>query len=182
MSTETGGWRRPPDVSRPSAGKRCNIHELSYDGPAGAPCPACQLVYELQDTQQQLTQANAVRKKLVEENRMLKTIIDVKEAMTQAARVMELDDMLWVKEKLYEYKITKKLVLKTTHHMVGGKNHANGFIARSIGQEPEGYVCTSIGGAALAAAFDQACSLNGVANAMGLMCDALWELLPGGHR
>jgi hypothetical protein len=180
-----GGWKRPENVPqqvRAPAGVFCRVHNLTYDGPAGAPCPACDLLQEYKTAQAEIRQLRAVNQKLIKENRSLQGITDVKSQLSGAARVMETEDMLWIKEKLYEYKLTRKLVLKTTHYRKDGQQFANGFVSQVPGGEPDARVMTSIGGVALAAAYDEACSLHGTGRAMGLMADSLWELLPGGHR
>lgn len=167
----------------------CSTHLVSYYAPVNSPvhCPVCALEEEVEQVRTRYqTLANELemaRNKL----ERLQPQVDLVTAMRGALEVTEKDDLVWLKTQMYQYKIDKSVTLKVTHGKIAGSKRRrradterpNGFMALPRGGEPEGYLCTSIGGLAIADYFDEALHTVGSAQAMGMLLKAMWQVLPG---
>lgn len=168
----------------------CSNHHVTYYRAAGTAdtCPVCRLEGGYEGL---LAENQKLRNELslaVGELRRLKPQVDLTTAIRSALEIIGDDDFRWLKAQMYQYRQDKSVTLKVTHGTPAGakkkpkrgeKLPSNGFIAIPRQGDPEGYACTSLGGLAIAEYFDEACTVIGSAQAMGLMLKAMWKTLPG---
>lgn len=172
--------------SRPRDRKySCTRHYIDYDVPDGyrRQCPMCALELRLSSTQQELKESVNQLALLKEQNTRLQQQVDVVNAIRSALDVIDDNDLNFLKEVLYQWKIDRSISLKVTHGpKKRGKRQLpppNGFIAMPRGVDPWGHGCTSIGGMAIAGYYEEALNTVGSAKAMALMVRALSAYLPG---
>ena len=192
---------RPPAAARPVQGRAadqdapalatkysCSTHYVTYYMPNGerALCPACDAEKQTSDLREALKESQNRAERLHEENRKLRLQTDVVESIKDALDVTGHDDLMFLKEVLYRWKIDRSIALKVTHGTsLGSKKKKrdaqapNGFIAMPRGGEPEGYACSSLGGLAIAEYFEEALNTVGSAQAMILLVRAMAKQLPG---
>lgn len=166
----------------------CANHQVTYYVPANKrdkSCPVCELEAEVHLQRDMILKYESEITMLRRTNERMSAEVDLTSAMKGAVETLDIEDKIWLKEMLYQYKLDRSVVLKVTHGSPSGKSRrrdmktANGFIAVKRKGDPEGHTCTSIGGLALARYYAEACTTYGAAAAMDLMIKALWEFLPG---
>jgi hypothetical protein len=180
------------DMSAYGTKMACSQHLIEYYEPHGskAGCPMCgmergvdDLKVEILGLRQQLGQAE-------EKARRLESLNNVVTAMREAIEVLDDNDYLWLKTKLYQYKIDKSVTLKPTHGQLEGGRRIrrgetlppNGFMAMPRKGDPEAHLATSIGGLAMAEYLEEAIRVFGAGQAMGHMLRAWWKVLPGAQQ
>lgn len=168
----------------------CATHQVTYYVPANQKgrerCPVCHLEIENDELLEEIAKMRNERAMLIMNNERMKVEVDISSALTSAVEMLGEDDLIWLKENLYQYKLDKSVVLKVTHGAPLGQRTRkrdakapNGFIAMRRKGDPEGHTCSSIGGLAIARYYEQATSTYGAQQAMELMIKALWQFLPG---
>lgn len=100
--------------------------------------------------------------------------------MRDALDLINDDDRMFLKSVLYRWRKDKMIRLKVMHAEHEGERKAMGFIADTRVGEPEVYQCTSIGGLAVAALYEESLHVVGNADAMRTLLKAAQHLLPGG--
>lgn len=161
----------------------CSLHAISYHATSPA-CPLCDADKRVHDLQRALADVTNRLEILHDENKRLRVQTDVVEAMREALDVTGPDDLLFLKEVLYQWKIDRSIALKVTHGSLLRKRSRaklppNGFIAMPRGADPRGHVCNSLGGLAIAGYFEEALNTVGSAQAMILLVRAMAKHLPG---
>ena len=168
---------------------RCDLHLVDYYIPHGdvKRCPMCGMEKNYDDARAAVIQLEAELKVATSQLERLRVQVDIQTAIRSAIEVLDDYDYSWLKLQMYQYKVDKSVTLKVTHGKLpagkriprGDKMPANGFIVMPRNGDPEGHVCTSIGGVAMAEYFDEALTTVGSAQAMGIMLKAWWKALPG---
>lgn len=171
---------------------KCSTHLIEYHAPAGEParCPMCTLERNYDDVRAELLARQNELKVATGQLTRLQTQLDLQSAIRAAIEVLDVDDYLWLKVQMYQYKIDKSVMLKPTHGRLpngarlrrGEKLPANGFMTVPKRGDPEAHAATSLGGLAMAQYLDEAITCLGSAQAMGVMLKAWWKALPGAQR
>lgn len=159
---------------------KCSRCAIQYEIKTGAKadCPLCTQEIKTEQMRQALKEATKKLEYLEGQLRRLESQNDLRAAIKNALDLIEAEDLMFLKAVLYRWRQDKSIDLKVTHH---GKTHkANGFIAVPRRGEPEGHTCSSIGGVAVAALYDEALRSVGTAEAMRTLLKAAQHLLPGG--
>lgn len=161
----------------------CGIHNVAYRA-TQAGCPVCEAERDIKQMRAALKEVNGKLRVLSEENNKLRIQTDIVASIRQAASLLEDDDLMFLKEVLYQWRDEKSLGLKTTHGTRRGRRRAaaNGFIVMPRKGEPYGYACTSMGGIAIAQYFEEATNAVGPAQAMTYLSRGMAEHLPGSAR
>lgn len=162
----------------------CSTHGVTYLSFTPAPlCPVCDAEEQLRITQEAMQKIRNEVKLLHEQNKRLRAQTDVTEAIREALGIIGQEDLLWLKEVLYQWKIDRSVSLKVTHGKVApgrsSRKAPNGFIAMYRGRDPEGYLCKSVGGLAVAEYLEEGINTVGSAQAMILLVRAFAKELPG---
>lgn len=165
----------------------CATHQVTYYVPVNrkAGCPVCELDGEVAFLRDLAKKYENEITMLRAANQRMDVEVNVSAAMVNAMETLDEADRMWLKEQLYQYKLDKSVVLKVTHGAPQGRSRRrdmktpNGFIAMRRKGDPEGHVCSSIGGLALARYYEEASTTYGAQTAMDLMIKALWKFLPG---
>lgn len=139
-------------------------------------CPLC--IQEIKTEQMRLAMQNTNAKvELLERQvRDLDGQVNVQQNFKDALDLLGMDDRLFLKQVLYTWRQDKSVVMKVAHSTEG---KPVGFVADYRHGEPEAHTCTSIGGSAVAAYYDEALRTVGSAQAMQLLLRAAQHLLPG---
>ena len=139
-------------------------------------CPLCTM--EIKTEQMRLAMQNAIAKTemLEKQNRELDGQVNISRNFKDALDLIGSDDRQFLKAVLYQWRIDKSVVLKVTHSQEG---RPSGFIAEYRHRDPEGHTCSSIGGSAIAAYYEEALRTLGSAKAMQILLSAAQHLLPG---
>ena len=155
----------------------CGIHELFYR--ASRPgCPACAAERDKQRMRESLQEVTSKLDIAMQELARLRVQTDIVAAIREAANLLDESDLAFLKATLYEWRDTKGVSLKVTR---GGKRNGtpNGFIVIPRKGEPYGHSCSSMGGMAIAAYFDEATNSTGPAKAMEWLVKGMYAHLPG---
>lgn len=186
------GWSTPANQFYPVAGGQvspglelpqeekfdCGNHAISYMA-FKAGCPLCKSEREMSRMRQTLKETLNRMALLDAENRKLKVDVDLIFSIQEAADLLDDADMEFFKLSLYQWRDKKTVSLKVTHGGKGKKRTVNGFIRMHRSQDPLGYLCTSVGGLAIASYFEEAMNSAGPAKAMEILARGLARHLPG---
>lgn len=159
----------------------CGIHGIKYEG-VMAGCPLCEMEREVKQLRSAVQDLHGRLELAVDENSRLKVQVDIVVAIREAAATLNDEDLTFFKTVLYQWRDEKSLALKTTHgsrKKGQGAPTANGFIVMPRKGDPWGYACSSIGGLAIAAYFDEATNSSGPSAAMNWLVRGLADHLPG---
>lgn len=139
-------------------------------------CPLC--VQEVKTEQMRLSLQNVTAKvELLErQNRDLDGQVNIQSSFRDALDLLDEEDRGFLKTVMYQWRQDKSVVLKVTHSTEG---RATGFIADYRRADPWAHSCSSIGGSAIAAYYEEALRSVGSAQAMQLLLRAAQHLLPG---
>jgi hypothetical protein len=158
---------------------KCSRCAIQYEIKTGSSpdCPLC--TQEIKTEQMRRSLKEATRKiELMEERiRQLESRDEIRSALREALELVEDEDLAFLKGVLYRWRHDKSIDLKVTKGRTG---KANGFIAVPRHGKPEGRTCSSIGGVAVAALYEEALRTVGTAEAMKTLMKAAQHLLPGG--
>lgn len=177
------------DVKSYATKYRCDQHLVDYYIPHGdvQRCPMCALEQKYDDVRAQVVQLDAELKTTTAQLDRYRVQVDLQTAIRSAIELLDDADYAWLKLQMYQYKVDKSVTLKVTHGKLpagkriarGDKLPANGFMALPRDGDPDGHICSSIGGVAMAEYLDEALTRVGSAQAMGIMLKAWWKALPG---
>jgi len=139
-------------------------------------CPKC--AEEIKTEQMRLAMQNAMAKveQMEAQIGMLDSQVNLQRSFKDAADLLDEDDRLFLKTVLYVWRQDKSVVMKVTHDQTG---RAVGFLADYRHGEPAAHTCSSIGGSAIAAYYEEALRTEGSAKAMQILLRAVQHLLPG---
>lgn len=158
---------------------KCSRCAIQYEIKRGATvdCPLCAQEIKTEQMRRALKEATKKLELMEERLHRLESQNDLRSAIRKALDLVEAEDMAFLKGVLYRWRADKSINLKVTR---GRTNKANGFIAMSRHGKPEGHTCSSIGGVAVAALYEEALRTVGTAEAMKMLLKAAQHLLPGG--
>jgi len=171
---------------------RCETHAIDYYIAADdqVKCPMCQLMARFDDVRADLIVAENKLELATNQLKKLEPQVNLQSAIKAALEILDDNDYSWLKVQMYQYKIEKSVSLKPTHGKLEGgrrlrrgeKLPTNGFMTVPRHGDPEAHAATSFGGIAMAEYLDEAITIYGSAQAMGIMLKAWWKALPGGAR
>lgn len=159
---------------------RCNIFYSFVPPPTATridpSCPLC--IQEVKAEQMRLAMQNSINRveTLEGQIRQLDSQVSFQRNFRDAVDLLDEDDRLFLKQVLYIWRRDKSVVMKVTHSEEG---RPIGFLADYRHGEPEARTCSSIGGSAIAAYYDEALRALGSAQAMSILLRATQHLLPG---
>jgi len=159
---------------------KCSRCAIFYDTvETVAACPLCKMEIKADQALEALKNMRNQIDLLEKQNRELDSRVNIQSAFRAASDLLGTEDRVFLKQVLYTWRQDRSVSLKVIHTGEGGNRKATGFIAEWRGRDPEGHACSSIGGAAIAAAFEEALHTLGSAQAMQVLVRALQHLLPG---
>lgn len=179
MSAEPG--KRP--VGSPVRHFKCSRCLIIYSHVAGPnarkidpSCPLCNM--EIKTEQMRLAMQNSMSKVELLEKQLgtLDSQVNLQRSFKDAVDLLDEDDRLFLKTVLYIWRQDKSVVMKVTHDQSG---RPVGLLADYRHGEPEAHTCSSIGGSAIAAYYEEALRTEGSAKAMQILLRAAQHLLPG---
>ena len=138
-------------------------------------CPLCR--QEIKTEQMRLALQNTASKvELLErQNRDLDSTVNLQRSFKDALDLIDIEDLVFLKTVLYQWRQDRSVTLKVIHT----NQKPTGFIADYRHSDPEARQCTSIGGGAIAAYYEEALRTHGSAEAMKILLRAAQHLLPG---
>jgi hypothetical protein len=154
---------------------KCSRCVIQYDSVEAKPrCPLC--VQEIK-TEQMREALKVATNKLEQMEKQLKDLDarqNLQSAFHAALDICNDKDLVFLKSVLYRWRADRSITMKTM-----GVPKPRGFIAEPRRGEPESHVCSSIGGLAVAAYYQEALRTVGSAQAMAILLRAAQHLLPG---
>lgn len=142
-------------------------------------CPLCRQELKTEQMRQSLQNTAAKVELLERQNNEMEGVVNLQKSFRDALDLIDDEDRAFIKTVLYQWRMDKSVTLKVTHN---AERRANGFLADYRQSEPEARQCTSIGGMAIAAYYDEALRTVGSAQAMQILLRAAQHLLPGATR
>lgn len=179
LSAEPG--KRP--VGAPVRHFKCSRCQVIYAYVAGPNartldprCPLC--AQEIKTEQMRQSMQNALSKVDLLESQIgdLDGQVNIQRNFKDALDLLGEDDRLFLKTVLYQWRSDRSVTLKVMHSTAG---KPTGFMADYRHADPEAHTCTSIGGSAVAAYYEEALRTVGSAQAMQILLRAAQHLLPG---
>jgi len=160
----------------------CSMHEIRYREDA-AGCPMCRQARDLVDVKKQVQELKNAIKLLQRDKDSLKAQVSHVDAMRIADEVMGDEDRLAIKEFLYRWRRGGNLDVAirkedfTSEFGAGVRHMVGGF---RIGDDV--HHCSSVGGVAMARAFNDATKLVGRKEAAAAMVKVMGLAPPGGEE
>lgn len=159
---------------------KCSRCVIEYTSVEPKPdCPLCAQELKTEQMRQALQNLTARCEILEKQNQEMDSRTNLQTAIRSATDLLNEEDRLFLKRVLYQWRSDRSVSLKIIHTGTGSSRRATGFIAEWRGAEAEGHGCTSIGGAAIAACYEEALHTVGSAAAMGVLLRSAQHLLPG---
>lgn len=160
---------------------KCSRCVIFYESVEPKPdCPLCKQEIKTAQALEALKNLTSKVELLEGQNREMDTRVNIESAIRSAADLLDENDRLFLKQVLYVFRQDRSVTLKVIHTTsTDGARRATGFIAEWRGRDAEGHACSSIGGAAIAAAFEESTRTVGSAKAMQVLLRACQHLLPG---
>ena len=169
----------------------CSLCGIRYTVPKGDHpiCPLCDANKQIQQLRAALRQSSETAANTQEQVQRLKVELDDVEAIREAISVTGIEDLTFLKSALYRYRADPTISLQALQPSGNRskKAQANRFVLekRSGGYDTddqiyEGYVCTSIGGLAIANYFRNITRQQGAKTAMLRLTRAFSQELIGG--
>lgn len=181
-----GGGNQMP-VQAPVTGQdgwfSCSMHEIRYRQELPGGCPMCRQARQLVEVGKEVQKLKNAIKLLQRDKDNLKAQISHVDAMRVAQEVMEDDDRLAIKGFLYRWRRGEKVdaaIRKedfTSDFGAGVRHMVAGF---RVGSEV--HYCSSVGGVAMARAFNDATKLVGRDEATAAMSKVMGLAPPGEDR
>lgn len=140
-----------------------------------AECPLCTQELKTEQMRLALQNTNSKVELLERQNADLDGAVNLQRSFKDAMDLLDSNDLVFLKTVMYQWRRDRAVQLKIIHS--DGK--PTGFIADYRHAEPEGHTCTSIGGGAIAAYYEEALRTVGSAQAMQILLRAAQHLLPG---
>ncbi len=183
--------RRAVKQSNPPPTIRARVADNDVDGERWTQCGACHIRYitgrngcPLCETKRQLLRATdavtQMRNSLeLQTDRLhdLEAEVDTARAMTNAIDLLDDRDTVFIKDVLYRYRSDVGAVALKTHMHDSGHGPTPGFLAVFTQEDPVAHPCSSIGGAAIAAAYAKDAKAVGSAKALARLIRALAPML-----
>lgn len=159
---------------------RCSIYYSQVFGPKatifGGNCPLCKAEADRELMRTSMVNLTAKVELLEKQNGQLDGQVNIQRNFKDALEIIGDDDRTFLKSILYQWRANKSVTMKVTHNTDG---RAVGLLADHRYGDPEAHTCTSIGGMAVVAYYEQAMREMGSAKAMQLLLRSAQHLLPG---
>lgn len=174
--------RRADDASEGSSAWRgskwtCSLCQITYWTMESKPtCPMCDLYKQREQMLEQMAQYEQKIKDLTTQLNRAASNVDYVVAIQDAAELLSLEDLAWLKGVLYQWRETKSGNLKA----IEGRTGPIGFLAEWPHQQSDQRICDSVGGVAIAGLLQEIS--QGFGSKVGLMTlsKALSKHLKGG--
>lgn len=155
----------------------CAICQVTYYALANqrGACPLCDAQEQVDGLRQALQKSENALAIATAANERLSTEVDTARAIKEAQELLDVEDLVFFKTVLYEFKIEHSVSLKPSH----SKGKTVGFIVMPRHGDPWAHQCGSIGGRAIARYFEESLNSVGSAKAMTIMLRAFAHHLPG---
>lgn len=191
MPTRSRGPRRPAEIpmqartsdqDAESVATRmaCSKCQITYYVVKNrkATCPLCDAEHRILELQAAMSGMRNQLEQAENSAARLKAAVDIVSAMRLAGDALGDEDRIFLKSVLYRFRAERgSITLRTTHGGTERRPAANGFIAVPRIGEPEAHLCTSIGGVAIAAYYEEADRTFGSAQALSTIMKALNQIL-----
>lgn len=150
----------------------CSLHEVHYR--SGGPCPMCQKELQVKKVLREVVELKNAIKLLHRDKDQLKAQVSYLDSMVLARDLLGPEDRLALKEFVYRWQRGETMGVAVTRERfqsavgAGVRDMVSGF--RVGGDE---YVCSSVGGVAMARAFSDATKLVGRSGASKMLARAM---------